>query len=867
MQPTLFAVRAPRLQMIRGFFTRLHAQLRVRSVYRVTAAYVVAAGGAIQLASSLADDLPGGTVRFLALGSAAGLPLVLAGSWLFEVRRDRRARAARPPDAEPEPEPPPAPPAATFVNNLLPQPTPFVGRARALAALLARLEEPGGRLVTITGAGGMGKTRLALEAAARAFPGFANGVCVVPLAGVRGVELIAPAIATALRLSPAGGGDPLTPVLDFLREKRLLLLFDNFEHLTEGAELVGRLLAAAPGVRALATSRERLGLPGELLFPLQGMEVDGEGDAVALFLEGARRVRPGFAPDADELASIARICRGVEGHPLAIELASPWVRLLPCREIEAEIAESQDFLAASHPGLPARHRSLRSAFDWSWRHLGPEEQGAMRRLAVFRGGFTRAAAMQVADAGLPMLSALADRSLVRVADAGRFEMLDVLRACAHDELARDTAEEAGARRRHAAFYAGLMREVSREHRERPGEHALRDGMAADLRNLRAAAEWAARSGDLATFEELLRGLFVFYDGQGRAVEGEEGLAAAVAWLEEMHERARGKDADVDRLLGVAMIRYGVFLAHVGRVQPAVNRLRAGLERAREHGDLDETALALQELAGQAFFAGDYDEAVRLQDEALALWRALGDSRGTGRGLTTLGNVALTRGDHPLARRLYGEAVEVLRAAGDRGRLFAPLCNLGIIASLEHDWDAARRLLGESLAAAREAGNARLVANALQNLGAAAWEAGDYAAAEAHLEEAVALCHDLGLRRLLALCLNLLGTVFTARGELRRAGEAATAALAIAVEIGEAPLTLLVLVGFARLRRAEGRYAEAAELAALLLAHPATDQSARTSVAALRDELAAALPAAELRAAEERGRAADLVAMTVRLRNP
>jgi len=870
MQPTLSAVRAPRLQVIRGFLARLHAQLRVRSVYRTAAAYAVAAGSLIQLASSLASDLhlPRGTIGLLALASAVGLPLVLAGSWLFEVRRDRRALAAGPPDAEPEPAPPPAPPTA-YIDNLLPQPTPFVGRARELAALLARLEEPGGRLVTITGAGGMGKTRLALEAAARALPGFANGVCVVPLAGVRSVELIAPAIATALRLSPAGGEDPLASVLDFLREKRLLLLFDNFEHLTGGAELLGRLLAAAPGVRALVTSRERLGLPGELLFPLDGMAVEGEGDAagdaVALFLEGARRVRPGFAPDADELASIVRICESVEGHPLAIELASPWVRLLPCREIEAEIAESQDFLAASHPGLPPRHRSLRAAFDWSWRHLGPDEQGAMRRLAVFRGGFTRAAAAQVARAGLPMLSALADRSLVRVADAGRYEMLDVLRACAQDELVRDAAEEAGARQRHAAFYAGLMREVSREHRERPGEHALRDGMAADLRNLRAAAEWAARSGDLAAFEALLRGLFVFYDGQGRAVEGEEGFAAAVAWLEEVRAQSRGADADADRLLGVAMVRHGVFLAQVGRVQQAAGRLRAGLERAREHGDRDETALALQELAGQAFFAGDYDEAVRLQDEALALWRALGDSRGTGRGLTTLGNVALVRGDHPLARRLYGEAVEMLRVAGDRGRLFAPLCNLGIIASVEHDWAAARRLLGESLAVAREAGNARLVANALQNLGGAAWEAGDYAAAEAHLEEAVALCQDLGLRRLLAFCLNLLGNVFTARGELRRAGEAAAAALAIAVEIGEAPLTLLVLVGFARLRRAEGRFAEAAELAALLLAHPATDQSARTSVAALRAELAEALPAAELRAAEARGRDADLAATAARLR--
>ena len=869
MQPSTSAAPAPRPHVIRRRLGSLHAQLHARSVYRTAAGYAVAAAGAIQLGEVLSHTLPlpADTTWYLVVGSLAGFPLVLTGSWLFEVRRDRRARAAAPGEPDPPPEPPPP---AAYVDNLLPQPTPFVGRAAELAALAARLAEPGGRLVTITGPGGMGKTRLALEAAAGARPGFTHGVCVVPLAGVRSVELVAPAIAAALRLSPAGREDPLAPVLDFLREKRLLLLFDNFEHLTEGAELVGRLLAAAPGVRALVTSRERLGLPGELLFPLHGMDAagggGGGGDAVALFLEGARRVQPGFAPGADELATIARICRLVEGLPLAIELASPWVRLLGCREIEAEITASQDFLAASRPGISPRHRSLRSAFEWSWRHLDDEERGALRRLAVFRGGFTRAAAAQVARAGLPLLSALADKSLVRVAEQpGRYEMLDVLRACAQDELGRDAAEEADARRRHAAFYAGLMGEVSREQRERPGEHALRDAVAGDLRNLRAAAEWAAKSGDLEALEALLRGLFTFFEGQGRSVEGEESFAAAVRWLEEMRAEGRGEGAAVDRLLGVAMVRHGVFLAQVGRVHPACERLRDGLARARLHGDTAETALALQELSVQAWNAGEYEETVRLQDEALELWRALGDRRGTGRGLTTLGNVAFARGDYPLARRLHGEAVEMLRAAGDRGRLFAPLCNLGIIASVEHDWAAARRLLGESLAVAREAGNARMVATALHNLGAAAWEAGDYAAAEGHLAEVVALCRDMGFRRLIAFGLNALGNVFTARGELRPAGETLAEALALAVEVGEAPLTLEVLAGFARLRRCEGRHAEAAELAALLVAHPATDQATRTSVAQLRDELASTLTGTELRAAEARGKAADLAATVARLR--
>ncbi|MFL5541397.1 MAG: ATP-binding protein [Longimicrobiaceae bacterium] len=865
MLPAAAAAPPSRADRLLDRLSALNAQLHARSVYRALVAYAVACAGLIQFGDVLAKAVggPADTTLYLVVAAVAGLPLTIAGSWVFEFRRGRRAATV----AEP---PAPLLPAA-YVNNLPPQPTPFVGRERELAALQARLADPAGRLVTITGPGGAGKSRLALEAAARALPGFTHGVCVVSLAEVGAVELIAPAAAAALRLTPGGGDDALLPVLDYLREKRLLLVLDDFGDLVAGAPVLGRMLDAAPGVQALATSRERLGLPGELLFPLGGMQVagggegEGEAEAVRLFLDGARRVLPEFAPDAEERACIGRICRLVEGLPLAIELASPWVRLLGCAEIEAEIRASQAFLAAQHAGVPLRHRSLRSAFESSWRHLDPGERRALRRLAVFRGGFGRAAAARVAGAELPVLSALTDKSLVRPAGPGRFEMLEVLRACAHDELREDAAEEAETLRLHAEHYAGLMRQVAQEHARHGGEHALRDAAAADLSNLRAAAEWAAANGEADALRDLLSGAFVFYDGQGRAVEGEESFDAAVEWIQAMRPSADAEPEAADRLLGWAMARHGVFLAQLGRAAPARERLQAALERARRHHDAGETALALQHLAGLACSAGEYDQAVWQEEEALALWRSLDDARGTGRGFTILGNVAYSRGDLGAARWAFTEAVKVLRTAGDAGPLFAPLCNLGIIASVEHDWAEARLLLGEALAVAREVGNARLVANTLQILGAAAWAAGDYAVAEAHLEEAVALCRNLGFRRLLAFCLNALGNVFTARGELRRAGEAAAAALAIAAEIGEAPLTLEVLTGFARLRRGEGRYAEAAELAALLLAHPATDQSTRTLVAALRAEIAPVLPAAELHAAEARGSAAELAATVARLR--
>ncbi|HEX8244039.1 MAG TPA: AAA family ATPase, partial [Longimicrobium sp.] len=366
MQLNAPAMRTPLTARLRAHAGALHHQLRRRQVYRTLAAYVVAAAGTIQLGDVLSHvlPLPPHTAQFLVIAAAAGLPLALAGAWLFNVRRERAA--AQPPEALAAP---PALPAG-YVNNLREQPTPFVGRHRELDAVAQALARPGSRLVTVTGPGGMGKTRLALEAARRALPEFAHGVCVVPLAGVRSPELIAPAVAASLGMTLSAREDPSARVLEYLREKRLLLVLDNFEHLTGGAPLVGQVLQAAAGVRALVTSRQRLGLAGEQLVPLEGMEVAGDedgGDAVRLFLEGARRVRPGFDPTPQERAAIGRICALVEGLPLAIDLASPWVRMLRCDEIEAEIAAS-----ASAP-----HGPEGAVYPGTCRRLSAEERARL----------------------------------------------------------------------------------------------------------------------------------------------------------------------------------------------------------------------------------------------------------------------------------------------------------------------------------------------------------------------------------------------------------------------------------------------------------------------------------------------------------
>ena len=293
----------------------------------------------------------------------------------------------------------------------LPTPaTALVGRAAELAELERLLSDPDCRLLTVSGPGGIGKTRLAIEATARQAAGFADGAAFVALAPVAAPDLIAPAIADALGFSFYGQANPSGQLIDFLQEKSLLLLLDNFEHLVDGADFLVELLQRAPQVKLIVTSRERLNLQGEWVIELQGLPLPRNADgwkngeqlvgfddsaAVALFLQTARRSYAGFTLAPADRAAVARICRLVEGMPLGIELAAAWVRVLPLGEIADEIARTLDFLAASARDLPARHRSLRAVFEHSWNLLTDDERIVMRRLSVFRGGFSRAAAAAV----------------------------------------------------------------------------------------------------------------------------------------------------------------------------------------------------------------------------------------------------------------------------------------------------------------------------------------------------------------------------------------------------------------------------------------------------------------------------------------
>ncbi|HEU5098957.1 MAG TPA: helix-turn-helix domain-containing protein, partial [Roseiflexaceae bacterium] len=489
--------------------------------------------------------------------------------------------------------PPPAVAAPQRSRVSLPTPsTALVGRAAELAELARLLSDPDCRLVTVSGPGGMGKTRLAIEATARQSAAFQDGVAFVALAPLAGPDVIAPAIADALGFNFYGPTNPGAQLIDFLREKALLLLLDNFEHLLDGAPFLVELLQRAPRIKLIVTSRERLNLQGEWVMELQGLplprSLDGAkgGDqlagfddsaAVALFLQTARRSFAGFTLAPADRAAIARICRLVEGMPLGIELAAAWVRVLPLNEIADEIARTLDFLAASARDVPARHRSLRAVFEHSWNLLTDDERIVMRRLSVFRGGFSRAAAESVcaelrfeneelkAPAQRPalnsqfsilnLLSSLVDKSLLRRSGAGRYDMHELVRQYAATHLEVSAVEYSATRDRHAAFYLDLMDRREND-LKRARQKAVLDETAVEIDNLRLAWDWAATHARLADLRRAVRSVSWFYELRSWFQEGETMLARAAALL-------GGDDlAEIDReralLIGQLMTFEGWF---------------------------------------------------------------------------------------------------------------------------------------------------------------------------------------------------------------------------------------------------------------------------------------------------------------------
>ncbi|MBI4673669.1 MAG: tetratricopeptide repeat protein [Chloroflexi bacterium] len=716
--------------------------------------------------------------------------------------------------------------------------TSFVGRERELAQLAEYLNNPDCRLVTLVGPGGIGKSRLAVRAARQQRHTFADGAYYVSLASITSPDLIAPAIADVCGLRLAGAEPPTAQLENYLRNKELLLVLDNFEHLVDGAELVAHLLAAAPNIVLLVTSRQALEMQSEWALAISGLPVPDEATierseqfaAVRLFADRARQSQPDFALTAFTRLHVARICRLVEGMPLGVELAACWSRFHTPETIASEIERGLDFLTTQHRDVPARHKSIKAVFQHSWALLEPNEKEVFRRLSVFRGGFDVMPAKSVTLADEPILFGLVSKSMLRREPNGRLGMHELLRQFAAEQLDARADERHETQARHAAYFADFLYGRTTALQGAEQQRALQE-IAADMDNIRSAWRWAADNHQSLQLERALGALFYIYDLRGWLQEGVTAFGRAAARLADAaaDERAALTTARLRARQGWLSFRLGEF--DTGR-----ELLEQALAVFRARRVCPEIAFALNYLGIIARVRGMFSASRAMHTESLALYRECGSAFDVARALNNLGIVVQDLGDYEHANALYAESLAIRREIGDQQGVAVALTNLGVIAKLRGDYARARSFHAQCLEIDRALQDHLGTAIDLHHLGEAAQGLGDYDAAEQLFQESLGLTREIGERFYVAATLCALAQVAQLTGAHALSQDRFRQALELAHEIGAPPLVLKALLGIAQSRANMGERGAVVELAALVRSHPAAERETREQAEGLLAKL-------------------------------
>jgi predicted ATPase/class 3 adenylate cyclase len=639
----------------------------------------------------------------------------------------------------------------TYRNNLPVQPTPLVGREREVSEVCERLRNPEVRLLTLTGPGGTGKTRVGLQAVAEIIEEYEDGAFFAALATIDDPTLVAPTIARALSVAETGEKPPEETLKEYLREKELLLLLDNFEQVMEATPLLEGLLGAAPGLKVLATSRASLRVYGEHEFPVPPLELPDprrlppserltQYEAVRLFVERARAVKPDFFVTNENAPEVAEICARLDGLPLAIELASARIRLLTPKAMLSRLGSRLKLLTGGARNLPERQRTLRGAIEWSYGLLDPEEQTLFARLSVFAGGRTLEAIETVCDpegelGAFDRLDSLLEKSLLRQEEGPEGEPRFVMLETIH-EFAREKLEESGAatlKRAHAEYFLALSEEAEPELTGGPDQVTWFERLEAEHDNIRAALSWSLEVGDIQLTLQMAGALNDFWLYRGHLSEG-------MRWLE-----------------------------------PALRRSSAVPPSVR--------AKALKAAGAILNYQGDDEQSESFLEESVALYKVSDDKWGLARAYNSLGHTAADRGEWEQAEILYGEALNLDR---ELGRPSHSLNNLGWAALCREDYERAAEVLREALVWARRAEDKGSVAAVNANLGWVALGRGEHPQAAALFAEALTLFRDLEDLVNIAECLEGFAGATGMRGEGERAARLYGAADSLRQYLG-APL--------------------------------------------------------------------------------
>ncbi|MGA8432704.1 MAG: protein kinase [Candidatus Sulfotelmatobacter sp.] len=689
----------------------------------------------------------------------------------------------------------------TRPTNLPVQRTGFVGREKEIAAAKELLLRQDVRLVTVTGPGGIGKTRLGTQVARDLVEYFAGGTYFVPLSALNDPDLVPSMIVQTLGIREAGGQSPLEILKRNLQDSLrapVLLLLDNFEHLVQAAPTVAELLAAGPNIKILVTSRAALHVYGEHEFPLPplalpdsrsipSVEVLAQCPAVALFVQRAVAAKPDFELTRENAPAVAEICARLDGLPLAIELAAARVKVLSPSSMLTRLASRLQLLTGGSRDLPQRQQTLRAAIDWGYDLLSADEQKLFRRLSVFVGGCNLESVEAVCDTkedlGLDLLDGMAsmlDKSLMQQVDQAkgesRFAMLETLREYALEKL-EISGEAASTKRAHAAYYLVLAEENATESSEAEGAGWLeRFGLEHD--NFRAALEWLTETENAEWGLRLGTALFRFWEVREYLAEGRDRLGMLLKLP---------KAAANTKLRMRALFAAGVLAGEQGDYASADALINESQDIARALDDRTGIAVSLNALAVFARDRGNSGVAHVLFEASLGLWRELGDQKAVARALSNLANVLKLQGQYDQARDLYVECISIFRSLGDRTGVAWSTNYQGDVARDQGDSAAARTLYEQGLAMFRGLGDHWGIAATLADLGGLSREKGDYSRARSLYRESIKIFQDLGHKRGIARLLECFACSAAAELEAERSLRLAGVAAALRENIG-APLT-------------------------------------------------------------------------------
>ena len=739
-------------------------------------------------------------------------------------------------------------------HNVTQATTSFVGREKELAQIERWLTAPNNRLLTILGAGGMGKTRLAQEAARSQIGAFADGVWVVSLVPQTNFNELITAVADTIGVSLSGQESMADQLSTHLKSLEILLILDNMEHLIT-ADLrnwLSQLVEQSPELRVIVTSRERLNLQAEQLLDLQGLDFpeqssDQEAElvdfgAVQLFINSVKRHRAEFDWSGEKTA-VFQLCQLTQGMPLALELAATWMRLLSVNEILAEIERGLARLTTTYHDVPARHQSLQTVIESSWKLLSSEEQRLFYQLAVFRGGFTRSMAQQITEASLPQLLSLVDRSFLRLDADQRFRRHPLLLQFAQNQLAANRDEKAQVSVKHAQLFSRFMDE---RRAELKGGNALKvqEEVEVELENIRAAWRWALEQLNEPLLTPITEGMSRFFTDRSRYVEGLGLFEDGVAFLE-----GRAETAVHERITCRLQAELGFYYYQTGHYAKAESVLLLALNLSQKHDLIKIQIGCLKHLGDVLLDQGEWERGRQFLEQALHLIEkaSVDDPILEMAILNTLANLEVGAGNYEIARTYYNRAMGMAKALNHTLRIAILHNNIAIIANREDKLEEALEQYKLALDGFQAIEHEWGIAAATHNIGTVYLALEQYDEAIAYVEEAYLVHEKIGHRRGMVGGLSFLGKAFFNKGKRQKARRYYYDSLRLAQDVGVAWASIETLVDLSELEMSYGRFEQAGQLLSFCINHPAIEFKSSETAQRLLDELIEEHPAIDAEA--------------------